>query len=100
MNELDNPKAPLYKECSVDRESKQPRPAELITLPSYMECHDHSYTQIVIGLKGQAEFEVRGQGNLVGPGQGCVVTACSDHAFRNSVVIQLKGWCIVMMNYF
>ncbi|MDV6251906.1 AraC family transcriptional regulator [Vibrio sp. EA2] len=58
-----------------------PRPAELITLPSYMECHDHSYTQIVIGLKGQAEFEVRGQGNLVGPGQGCVVTASSDHAF-------------------
>ncbi|CAE6950652.1 helix-turn-helix domain-containing protein [Vibrio alginolyticus] len=75
MSDSDNPKAPLDKECV------QPRPAELITLPSYMECHDHSYTQIVIGLKGQAEFEVRGQGNLVGPGQGCVVTACSDHAF-------------------
>ncbi|NLS11940.1 helix-turn-helix transcriptional regulator [Vibrio sp. SM6] len=58
-----------------------PKPAELITLPSYMDCHDHQYTQIVIGLKGQAEFEVRGKGNLVGPGQGCVVTACSDHAF-------------------
>lgn len=60
---------------------KLPKPAELVTLPSYMDCHDHHYTQIVIGLKGQAEFEVRGQGNLVGPGQGCIVTACSDHAF-------------------
>ena len=80
MTDSDNPKAPLYK-APIYKESMLPRPAELITLPSYMECHDHSYTQIVIGLKGQAEFEVRGQGNLVGPGQGCVVTACSDHAF-------------------
>ncbi|TOP05380.1 AraC family transcriptional regulator, partial [Vibrio parahaemolyticus] len=75
MSDSDNPKAPPYKESML------PKPAELITLPSYMDCHDHAYTQIVIGLKGQAEFEVRGQGNLVGPGQGCVVTACSDHAF-------------------
>lgn len=80
MTDSDNPKAPLYK-APLYKESMLPRPAELITLPSYMECHDHSYTQIVIGLKGQAEFEVRGQGNLVGPGQGCVVTASSDHAF-------------------
>lgn len=58
-----------------------PRPAELITLPSYMNCHDHGYTQIVIGLKGQAEFEVCGMGNIVGPGQGCVVTPNTDHAF-------------------
>lgn len=58
-----------------------PKPAELVTLPSYMDCHDHQYTQIVIGLKGQAEFEVNGVGNLVGPGQGCVVTSGSGHAF-------------------
>ncbi|EKO3966292.1 AraC family transcriptional regulator [Vibrio fluvialis] len=58
-----------------------PRPAELVTLPSHMHCHDHSYTQIVIGLKGQAEFEVSGMGNIVGPGLGCVVTSGSDHAF-------------------
>ncbi len=62
-----------------------PRPAQLITLPAYMECHDHSYTQIVIGLKGQAEFEVCGSGNIVGPGQGCVVTSGSDHAFGGIV---------------
>ncbi len=62
-----------------------PRPAELITLPSYMDCHDHSYTQIVIGLKGQAEFEVSGYGNFIGPGQGCVVTSETDHAFGGVV---------------
>lgn len=75
MSDSDNQKILSYQEIIL------PKPAELITLPSYMDCHDHSYTQIVIGLKGQAEFEVRGRGNLVGPGQGCVVTACSDHAF-------------------
>jgi hypothetical protein len=75
MSDSDNQKILSYQEITL------PKPAELITLPSYMDCHDHSYTQIVIGLKGQAEFEVRGRGNLVGPGQGCVVTACSDHAF-------------------
>lgn len=65
----------------ADAKLLSPRPAELITLPSYMDCHDHAYTQIVIGLKGQAEFEVRGLGNMVGPGQGCVVTPETDHAF-------------------
>ena len=39
-----------------------PKPAELVTLPSHMDCHDHSYTQIVIGLQGKAEFEVSGFG--------------------------------------
>ncbi|WP_047042434.1 AraC family transcriptional regulator [Vibrio mexicanus] len=62
-----------------------PRPAELVTLPTTMDCHDHSYTQVVIGLKGHAEFEVGGLGNLVGPGQGCVVTSGSDHAFGGVV---------------
>jgi len=58
-----------------------PKPAELVTLPSYMDCHDHDYTQIVIGLKGQAEFDVNGVGSLIGPGQGCVVSAYTGHAF-------------------
>lgn len=58
-----------------------PRPAELITLPTHMECHEHSYTQIVIGLKGLAEFEISGVANVVGSGQGCVVTSSTDHAF-------------------
>jgi AraC-like DNA-binding protein len=58
-----------------------PKPAEIVTLPAYMNCHDHDYMQLVFGLSGQAEFEVNGSGNLVGPGQGCVVSAGSGHAF-------------------
>ncbi len=76
--------APEAGKASSIAKVLSPKPAELITLPSYMGCHDHSYTQIVIGLKGQAEFEVRGMGNIVGPGQG-VVTSGSDHAFGGDV---------------
>ncbi|MCK6264337.1 AraC family transcriptional regulator [Vibrio sp. ZSDE26] len=74
-------------EIQNDEKAKllSPKPAELVILPSYMDCHDHQYTQIVIGLKGKAEFEVAGKGNLVGPGQGCVVTSGSDHAFGGVV---------------
>lgn len=57
------------------------RPAELVTLPSHMDCHDHDYTQVVIGLNGQAEFEVQGSASKIGPGQGCVVSHGLDHAF-------------------
>ncbi|MCL9781700.1 AraC family transcriptional regulator [Vibrio sp. S4M6] len=57
------------------------RPAELVTLPSYMDCHEHEYTQVVIGLNGQAEFEVEGAGSMIGPGQGCIVSSGLDHAF-------------------
>lgn len=60
--------APEAGKASSIAKVLSPKPAELITLPSHMACHDHSYTQIVIGLKGQAEFEVRGMGNIVGPG--------------------------------
>lgn len=77
--------APEAGKASSIAKVLSPKPAELITLPSHMACHDHSYTQIVIGLKGQAEFEVRGMGNIVGPGQGCVVTSGSDHAFGGVV---------------
>ncbi|MGY3572482.1 helix-turn-helix domain-containing protein [Vibrio paucivorans] len=76
------PKAPLsIAENCEKAKVLSPAPAEIVTLPSHMDCHDHQYTQVVIGLKGQAEFEVGGMGNLVGPGQGCVVTSGSDHAF-------------------
>ncbi|WED23548.1 AraC family transcriptional regulator [Vibrio sp. JC009] len=64
-----------------DTEIQFPKPAELVTLPSYMNHHDHSYSQIVIGLSGKSEFDVNGSGNYIGPGQGCIVTAGADHAF-------------------
>jgi AraC-like DNA-binding protein len=65
----------------VKHTDSAPKPAELLTLPNFMDCHNHEYTQIVIGLKGLAEFEVNGYGNLIKPGQGCVVTSSTGHAF-------------------
>ncbi|WP_232012669.1 helix-turn-helix transcriptional regulator [Vibrio aphrogenes] len=58
-----------------------PKPAQVITLPSFMDHHQHDYTQIVIGLSGRAEFDVEGEVNLIGPGQGCIVRASSEHRF-------------------
>ncbi len=69
----------------MSEHSKDPLPAQIVQLPAYMSSHDHQYTQVVVGLKGQAEFEVGGVGNFVGPGQGCVVTAGLDHAFGGTV---------------
>lgn len=58
-----------------------PRAVELLTLPSQMHNHDHHYSQIVIGLKGQTEFEISGIGSRIGPGKGCLVTSGNIHAF-------------------
>lgn len=72
-----------------------PKTAQLITLPSYMERHQHDYTQIVIGLKGRAEFEVDGEIRLIGPGQGCIVPAACEHRFGG---IGLSD--ILVLNFF
>lgn len=61
--------------------NSNPKPAQVMTLSSEMNIHSHDYTQIVIGLNGQAEFDVSGVGNFIGQGQGCVVTASTEHAF-------------------
>jgi AraC-like DNA-binding protein len=57
------------------------KPFEIMALPTEMAHHQHHYNQIVIGLNGRTEFDIAGQGNLVGPGQGCLVSAERDHAF-------------------
>lgn len=57
------------------------KPSEIVQLPEQMDHHNHGYNQIVIGLSGQTEFDIEGAGNLVCPGQGCLVTADSEHAF-------------------
>ena len=59
----------------------QPNPTELITLSTDIDGHTHDYLQIVIGLQGTVEFEINGSGNLMIPGQGCIITESSDHAF-------------------
>ncbi|WP_434362698.1 AraC family transcriptional regulator [Parasalinivibrio latis] len=55
--------------------------SEVITLPEEQHHHAHQYHQVVIGLRGQSEFDVQGYGSLVGPGQGCLVSSNSDHAY-------------------
>ncbi|MBD1577829.1 MULTISPECIES: helix-turn-helix transcriptional regulator [Vibrio] len=73
----------------------EPKTAQVLTLPSYMERHQHGYPQIVIGLKGRAEFEVDGEVKLIGPGQGCIVPAGYDHRFGG---IGLSD--ILVLNFF
>lgn len=55
--------------------------SKVVILPSFMAKHHHSYMQLVIGLSGRSEFNVNGEINLIGPGQGCVVYSHQDHAF-------------------
>ncbi len=74
-----------YKKDSHILHNKIIRPAELITLPSEMDSHDHNYTQIVIGLRGEADFEIEGYGNRIGPGKGCIVSSSSAHVFGGVV---------------
>jgi AraC-like DNA-binding protein len=58
-----------------------PKPAEVVTLSSQVDGHSHSYSQIVIGLQGRVEFDINGFGNLINPGQGCIISECADHEF-------------------
>ncbi len=62
--------APEAGKASSIAKVLSPKPAELITLPSHMACHDHSYTQIVIGLKGRLNLKSVVWGILSGPGRG------------------------------
>lgn len=57
------------------------KPAEILTLPSTMASHQHEHPQVVIGLQGQAEFDILGCGSVLNPGQGCIVSSRHDHAF-------------------
>ncbi len=67
------------------------KPSEIVMLPEQMAHHNHGYNQVVIGLSGQTEFDIEGYGNLVGPGQGCLVSADSEHAFsglgKNEILV-------------
>ncbi len=67
------------------------KPSEIVMLPEQMAHHNHGYNQVVIGLSGQTEFDIEGYGNLVGPGQGCLVSSDSEHAFsglgKNEILV-------------
>ncbi|WP_022942721.1 AraC family transcriptional regulator [Psychromonas hadalis] len=58
------------------------KPAELILLPNEVHHHDHPHHQLVIAVDGHSEFSIEGLSNIITPGQGCVVTASSDHSFN------------------
>ncbi|MCQ1059327.1 helix-turn-helix domain-containing protein [Photobacterium sp. DNB23_23_1] len=66
---------------SYSNSSKQPKPAELVTLSTHIDDHAHDHLQIVIGLQGIVEFDINGRGNYIVPGQGCIITELSKHSF-------------------
>lgn len=65
------------------------KPTEIIGLSHEVNSHQHNYNQLVIALKGRAEFNIAGVGNLILPGQGCAITASSNHAFSGINASQL-----------
>jgi len=71
----------LYGQTIPAYNSAEPKPAEHITLSTEISGHAHQYLQVVIGLQGRVEFDVNGIGNRMIPGQGCIVTPESEHAF-------------------
>jgi len=56
--------------------------AQVLSLPSQAHHHSHSYAQMVIGLHGKTEFDIQGRGQAVGPGDGCLLPASTEHAFN------------------
>lgn len=58
-------------------------PAQIIALPEERDLHSHEYHQLVIGLKGQAEFEINGQSSLIYAAKVGVIPASQEHAFSS-----------------
>ncbi|MUK40563.1 helix-turn-helix domain-containing protein [Aliivibrio fischeri] len=56
-------------------------PTQIIMLPEERELHSHHYHQLVIGLKGQAEFEINNNLNVIYAGKVAVIPANQEHAF-------------------
>ncbi|MEL0628573.1 AraC family transcriptional regulator [Psychromonas aquatilis] len=68
-------------------------PAEVISLPTESHNHAHDHHQLVIATSGHSEFSIEGLQSLIIPGQGCVVTTSSEHAFNglgNSEILTLN----------
>lgn len=45
--------------------------------------HAHDYFQVLLGLSGVLELEVRGHGRRIAAGQGCVITPGDRHDFES-----------------
>lgn len=55
--------------------------ASLMQLPRQGMAHHHPFHQLVIGVAGQAEFEVEGRGDIVDFRRACLVPSSLEHHF-------------------
>ncbi|KAB2825965.1 helix-turn-helix transcriptional regulator [Aliivibrio finisterrensis] len=58
-------------------------PTQIIMLPEERDLHSHEYHQLVIGLKGQAEFEINDKSSMIYSGKVGVIPANFKHAFSS-----------------
>lgn len=56
----------------------------LIPLDTAIHHHAHDFHQIVIGLEGEAEFEIEGLGGAISPLSGCIVPANHEHYYAGT----------------
>lgn len=54
----------------------------LMPLPQQALRHDHSHHQVVLALRGAADFEIEGYGGQVDFRHGCLVPACDSHHYQ------------------
>lgn len=58
-------------------------PAQIIMLPEERDLHAHEHHQLVIGLKGQSEFEINGESSVISVGKVGVIPSHHQHAFSS-----------------
>ncbi|WP_305857400.1 AraC family transcriptional regulator [Balneatrix alpica] len=58
--------------------------ARVLELPTQQHSHDHDYHQLILGLHGQAEFDIAGQGGLVNRHSACIVPGNRSHGYQGS----------------
>lgn len=59
-----------------------PSALHLVPLDTTTKHHDHDYHQLVIGVDGNAEFEIEGLGGSIAPLSGCIVPASHVHYYE------------------
>lgn len=59
-----------------------PSAIRLIPLDNMTKHHDHDFHQIVVGLSGNAEFEIEGLGGSIAALSGCIVPANHVHYYE------------------
>lgn len=79
-------------------------PTQIIMLPEERELHSHHYHQLVIGLKGQAEFEINNNLSVIYAGKVAVIPANQEHAFLSLyqseiLVLNFPQFFLLMMNW-